>query len=452
MLDYKTINMTKAPLMTDNSQTLLPRIMDLLLDTVCVVDEEGRFVFVSAAIEQLLGYTREELIGRNMIEFVHPDDREQTLVTAAEIMDGRSKMHFENRYVHKDGRVVHIMWSARWSESDRLRLAVARDITELKHAQRMQEALYRISEAAHCADGLPALYGDIHDIIAGLLPAKNFCVALYDAGDNSLSFPWFVDERESEPGLQPLDVHAGIAEVIRSGRSLLLDGDSTDSNRDYQDWLGVPLIGQDGVMGALVLKTYGGEFRYTEEDRELLQFVSTQVAAAIERKQTEARLHRMAHYDLLTNLPNRALFQDRFSVALKRAHRDREHLALLWLDLDDFKDINDSLGHEAGDMVLREVARRLAQCVRESDTIGRRGGDEFTVLLNNIQGPDDAAVIVGKIRAAFERPFQLNGRSIAVSVSIGTAVYPEEGEDMDELLHHADTNMYALKRGTAAVE
>lgn len=433
--------------MIDNPQTLLPRVMDLLLDPVCVVDEQGRYVFVSAAIERLLGYTREELIGRNMIELVHPDDRERTLAVAGEIMSGDPKLHFENRYVRKDGRVVHIMWSARWSESDRLRLAVARDVTELKHAQRMQDALYRISEAAHSADGLPALYRDIHGIIADLLPAANFCVALYDADDDSLSFPYFVDEREAQPGLQPLDAHAGFAEVMREGQSLLLSG-----NGDYQDWLGAPLMGRDGVMGALVLKTYAGEVRYAEEDRELLQFVSTQVAAAIERKQTEARLHRLAHYDALTDIPNRALFNDRFSMALKRAHRERERLALLYLDLDDFKDINDTCGHEAGDRLLHEVARRLVECVRDSDTVGRMGGDEFTVLLTNVHGPEDAAVIVEKIRVALQRPFQLGGRGVIVTVSIGTAVYPEQGEDMEELLRCADAGMYAWKRGQPVME
>lgn len=123
------------------------KVLDLLLDTVCVVDDQGRFAFLSASCENLLGYTQEELLGRRMIDLVLPVDRERTLKAAGRVMEGRSHIHFENRYVRKDGRVVDIMWSARWSETERMRFAVARDITELKHAERKQRALYEISKA-----------------------------------------------------------------------------------------------------------------------------------------------------------------------------------------------------------------------------------------------------------------------------------------------------------------
>jgi PAS domain S-box-containing protein len=109
----------------------LANVMDLMLDAICVVDVDGRYLFVSAACERIFGYTPEEMLGRPMIELVYPPDRERTLAAAAEIMAGQPKPHFENRYVRKDGQVVHIMWSARWSEADQARIAVARDITEL---------------------------------------------------------------------------------------------------------------------------------------------------------------------------------------------------------------------------------------------------------------------------------------------------------------------------------
>jgi diguanylate cyclase (GGDEF)-like protein/PAS domain S-box-containing protein len=440
--------------MIEDAHSLLSKVMDLLLDPICVVDAEGRFVFVSAACERLFGYTQEELIGRNMIELVYPEDRERTLSAAAEIMDDQPKMHFENRYVRKDGQIVHIMWSARWSESDRIRLAVARDVTELKHAERMQSAVYRISEAAHAADGLHELCRHIHQIIGDLLPANNFYVALKDESGDRLTFPYYVNERKQAPESRPLIAGSPSAEVIGTGRALLKTSRETATSaepestaqRNYLDWLGVPLISQKGVIGALVLKTYSGGVRYTEEDKDLLQFVSTQIATVIERKQAEARLHHMAHHDALTDLPNRTLFNDRFDMALKRARRNKEHLALLCLDLNGFKDINDTFGHGAGDQMLREVAQRLVGCVRESDTIGRMGGDEFIVLLTNIQGPDDADIIVEKIANAFSTPFELDGRSVALSASIGTAVYPEQGEDLDELFHHADAGMYTVKR------
>lgn len=430
------------------------KVMDLLLDTVCVVDEAGRYVFVSASCERLFGYTPQELVGRSMIELVHPEDRERTLATAREVMAGRPQTHFENRYLRKDGRVVHIMWSARWSESDRLRLAVARDVTELRRAERVKSALYAISEAAHAAEDLAALCRKIHRTLCELLPAENFCVALYEASSDTLSFPYCADECGREPQTQPLGSGSAIAEVVRSGQPLLMTLDSAVGRGGRSaalpdaDWLGVPLVSQDGVMGALVVQAHAPGVRYTAEDRDLLQFVSTQIASAIERKQAETQLRYMACHDALTGLPNRALFLDRLETALRRARRSGEQLALLYLDLDDFKDVNDTFGHEAGDRLLREVAQRLVQCVRASDTVGRMGGDEFTVLLTPTGGPDAVGHVVEKIRAALGAPLAVDGHAINISASIGAALYPEQGSGADQLLRHADIDMYAAKGGS----
>src|SRR5690606_8528400 len=162
---------------------------DLMLDAVCVVDEIGRFVYLSAACERIFGYRSDELIGTPMIELVAPDDRERTLKAASEIMSGRPNLHFENRYVRKDGRIVHIMWTARWSEKDRLRIAVARDITERKRTESVQTALYMISEAAHAAGDLPELIARLRDIVGTLLPFLSFAVAVCDEKSGRLAFP-----------------------------------------------------------------------------------------------------------------------------------------------------------------------------------------------------------------------------------------------------------------------
>lgn len=439
--------------MDEDTRYLLDKVMDLLLDPICVVDEQGCFVFVSAACERLFGYSQEELTGRNMIDLVHPDDRERTLAAADDIMQGRPTINFQNRYVHKDGHIVHIMWSARWSENERLRLAVARDITALKHAERMQHALYRISQAAHAADSLQALCRLIHQILGELLPADGFYIALRDGAGDTLSFPYYVDEKQQSHDPELLLEGTPVAEVIRTGRPILKEkAINAGADCEVAAWLGVPLVSHKGVIGALVLKTGAADSHYSEEDRELMQYVSTQIATLIERKQAESRLHHMAHHDALTDLPNRTLFNDRFDVALKRARREDECLALLCLDLDGFKEINDSLGHLAGDQLLREVGQRLIECVRESDTIGRMGGDEFMVLLSNVRNSGDMQTIIDKIMAAFDRPFDLNGRPVRLSTSIGGALYPEQGMDMDALLRHADAGMYAMKRREARLE
>lgn len=441
--------------MEPNAAPPLANVMDLLLDAICVVDVEGRYVFVSAAFERIFGYTPEEVIGRPMIELVHPDDRERTLQAANEIMGGQPKPHFQNRYVRKDGRVIHVMWSARWSETDRMRIAVARDITELKRAESMQVALHAISEAAHSAGDLLTLFRHIHQIIGKLLPARNFFVALYDEKKDELSFPYFVDEYDSAPAPRKLDSGTLSAEVIRTGQALLLTPDTRTAlpgrvgpidGMDSLDWLGVPLGTQRGVIGALVVQSYSGEVRYTERDKTLLQFVSTQVASAIERKQTETWLQYVALHDQLTALPNRILFHDRLRTALVRARRDHSLLALLYIDLDKFKLVNDSFGHDIGDLLLCGVADRLRHCVRESDTVGRVGGDEFVVLLDNISQAEHALIVAEKIRSALNQPFELPGNRLHISTSIGVAVHPRHGDDNRQLMRLADDAMYSAKK------
>ncbi|WP_137886646.1 diguanylate cyclase domain-containing protein [Pseudomonas sp. 2FE] len=433
----------------------LTSFIDLLLDAICVVDVEGRFVFVSAACERIFGYTPEEMIGRAMIEMVVPEDRARTLQAANEIMSGQPKPHFENSYLRKDGQVVHIMWSARWSEADQLRVAVARDITKRKQAESMQAALYSISEAAHAAKDLLALFQRIHQIIGELLPALNFSVALYDEKNDQLSFPYHVDEHDQAPAPRKPDACTLCAEVIRTGQPLLLTAETLTAlpehlravgGRNSLCWLGVPLNSHKGTIGALMVKSYSGGARYTEKDKELLQFVSTQVAAAIERKQLHARLQYMAQYDQLTNLPNRALLHDRLRTALARARREQGRLSLLYLDLDKFKQVNDTFGHAAGDRLLQEVANRLKQCVREADTVARIGGDEFVVLLESIQVPEHASIVAEKIRSALNQPLDMEGHSLHILPSIGVALYPEHGDEEKQLLKHADEAMYFAKK------
>lgn len=433
----------------------LASYMDLLLDAVCAVDKQGRFVFVSAACERIFGYTPGELIGRSMIELVHPADRQRTLAAAGEIMSGDPKHNFENRYLRKDGSVAHISWSARWSEVDQLRIAVARDITERKQAESRQAALYAISEAAHAAEDLLALFKRVHLLIGEWLPALNFSVALYDENCAQLNFPYHVDDHELQPE-QPGTVIARLcAQVIRSGQPMLLTPDSADATPDFAElvaeqhapcWLGVPLSSKNGTIGALIVKSLAGGERYTEQDKELLQYVCAQVATAIERQQLHARLKRMAQYDQLTQLPNRELLRDRLRAALADARTGHGHMALLYVDLDRFKQVNDTHGHAVGDMLLQTVANRLKGCVRETDTVARIGGDEFVVLLHSVHAAEDADSVAGKIRQVLAQPMRLDGHDLRIEPSIGVARFPEHGEEEQQLFRHADQAMYAAKR------
>ena len=165
-----------------------------------------------------------------------------------------------------------------------------------------------------------------------------------------------------------------------------------------------------------------------------------------ERKIVEERLKRVAEYDSLTDLPNRALFSDRLQQAIALARRDNFRLALMFVDLDSFKPINDTFGHHAGDLLLQAVAKRMLECTRESDTVGRIGGDEFVVLLPKVAQAQDALSVAEKIRAALAQPFDIQeyGR-LNVSCSIGVAIFPDHGEDEITLSRNADNAMYQAK-------
>ena len=160
-----------------------------------------------------------------------------------------------------------------------------------------------------------------------------------------------------------------------------------------------------------------------------------------ERRQAEETIRQMAYHDALTGLPNRKLFVDRLTLELAHAHRDKQALAVLFLDLDRFKDVNDKLGHAAGDQLLREVAVRLMNCVRESDTVARMGGDEFTLLLPGIKCAADTSLIAGKILESVKQPLRLYSREVNVTTSVGIALYPDGGKDPDTLLKNADAAM-----------
>ncbi len=167
---------------------------------------------------------------------------------------------------------------------------------------------------------------------------------------------------------------------------------------------------------------------------------------AIERKQTEQYLTRLAHYDPLTDVPNRILFRDRLEHAINLAERDNASFTLMFIDLNGFKQVNDNFGHDAGDAIIRICAERLNGCLRRSDSVARMGGDEFTLLLQNIANNTDVAHIAEKVISAIEQPAEINGHEVVVGCSIGIAIYPQAGRDTDTLLKHADMAMYKAKQ------
>lgn len=410
--------------------------MDLLLDALCIVDRDGYIRYVSSSSHRIFGYQPEEMIGRAVLDFVHPDDQHRTAYAVEEILQGEPKPNFENRYVRKDGSTANILWSARWSDSQQVRVALARDITERKKAEARQSAIYAISEAVHNADNLSSLFEAIHGIVDGLLATPIFTVVLVGPDSNTLDVHYNANNLE--------DAASDSKSVACELCSQLMQSEATKLVRP--DALGVQLISPKGVCGAVLLQRLSGSTLFSEHDRDLLDFVGVQISAAVERKRMLSQLEYMASYDQLTGLPNRHIVLDRMQNALARVTRDQGILAILYLDLDKFKKVNDTYGHGAGDEILVLVARRMVGCVRASDTVGRMGGDEFVVLLDNLKQQSDAVGIAEKIRSTLSEPYELSVATLNLIPSIGIAFYPDHGRDMESLISAADSGMYLEKK------
>lgn len=207
---------------------------------------------------------------------------------------------------------------------------------------------------------------------------------------------------------------------------------------------GVAVSGHRRAAGALI--AYARQPRaFCEDDVNFLQSLANIVAAALNRSETEKRLTFLANHDALTTLPNRTLMRDRVAQSVAQAHRDGTQVALMYVDLDRFKTINDTLGHEQGDVLLRAAAERLRSALREGDTVSRQGGDEYTVLLPHVTRLDAVDAVARKLLHEVSAPFSLQGREVFVSASVGISLYPTDARDVDELIQHADAAMYRAK-------
>jgi diguanylate cyclase (GGDEF)-like protein/PAS domain S-box-containing protein len=421
---------------------LLDSIADLLLDVVFVIDRDGVIVHVSAGCEEMFGFRPDEMIGRRQFEFLAPEDREASEAEGKLVLSGQRRVGFQNRYLHKDGHRLHIMWSARLLPEEGLRVGVARNVSGLKLAEQRQAVTYEVTAAAHRSTELSELCVQLHDIIGQLVRVDGIAIVADGVGERGEAAIYFspVDAalqdrvrerlrhwpRASDRGGVPVLVHVPVDDHVET-------------------WQALSLTGQRGTNGALFLRDRSGA-NCTAADAELFRFVAAQVAIAVERQQLHSELLRAARYDDLTGLPNRRLFHDRLRIALARARRTDKRMALLFVDIDHFKEVNDTLGHGVGDRLLQEVAERLAQCARRSDTVARIGGDEFVVLAEELARSEDAQLIADKIHAAVGAPLVVGEHTLNVSASVGIALFPDHGEQADQLLRLADSAMYEEKQ------
>ncbi|MYM68174.1 EAL domain-containing protein [Pseudoduganella sp. FT55W] len=236
-------------------------------------------------------------------------------------------------------------------------------------------------------------------------------------------------------------------DFLKVGPNRSLEGDLHKLEELYDKLLAGD---QSGAMTELQLHCHDGTPLAVEVQRRTLRSGSSWILVAVarditERKEAEQRLLKLAHFDTLTGLPNRSQFYDSLAHSLRQAEEHKWSLAVLFLDVDRFKNVNDTLGHTIGDELLRQFSSRLVDCLRVRDTIGRFGGDEFAAILMLPDGAQNAIAVVDKIRDSLRRPFDLKGHEVTVTASIGIAVYPDDGAEPDTLIQYADTAMYRAK-------
>jgi diguanylate cyclase (GGDEF)-like protein/PAS domain S-box-containing protein len=400
------------------------------------------FLYVSPQAEELLGYPAEEWVNDQTLweRLLHPEDRERVLAEEQRTMAAEERFESEYRLVARDGRVVWI-----WERDTIVRdvtgspictQGVLVDVTELKHTQfaladsegMLREERDRVQRYLDIAATMITVIGA--DGAVQLVNRRACEVLGYDESE-LLGQNWF-----------DVIVPEADRDTTRSVFKGLMAGD-VESTEEYENHV--------------VSKT--GEQRLISWHNTVLRDEQGRTAGMLssgeditERRKAQERVVYLAYHDQLTGLPNRAMLTDHLTVAVARSRRTAVSAALLCLDLDDFKLVNDSLGHAVGDELLLAVTRRLDGVKRDGDVLARAGGDEFFLLLPDLpeDGEGPALAAAQRVAAAFQEPFDVAGAELHVSTSVGVSLHPRDAADADELLRHSDAAMYQAKRDARA--
>lgn len=377
-----------------------------------IANTDGTVVDANDGWQLLLGYRREELIGRNFLDLVLEEDHEATIEEIANLKRGITMMHFENRFQHRDGAYRVISWSAAVPEGSELVYGVGKDVTQERAAQdQLKEAATVFNNSG---EGIIITDSD------GFI--RNVNGAFTRITGYSKSEVLGQHTRLLNSGRHDEHFYKAMWDTIQ--REGLWRGEIWNrrkSGETYPELLTITRI-------------EGDDHRYIGMFTDISKL-----------KRTEEQLQQLAHYDQLTGLPNRYLINERLAQSLRRAQRRKIKLAVVFLDIDSFKNINDSLGHQAGDRLLVITARRLLESLREEDNIGRIGGDEFLIVMEDIDSPGDVTTVAEKIISTLRQPIELNGQELSVSASLGISIYPDDGKTTQLLMSNADAAMYSAK-------
>jgi diguanylate cyclase (GGDEF)-like protein/PAS domain S-box-containing protein len=378
-------------------------------DLVYTHDLEGRVTSVNVAAERVIRYSREEILGKRMQEIVAPEHAERFREALAKLSGKETATSYEIDILARNGRRIPIELSTRLIHENGRPVGVqgiGRDLTE----RRASETRYRLLFERN----LSGVYRTGTD--GRIIECNESCARIFG-----------YDSREEFLAADASDVYFDPADRLRVVQMLRQQGQISNfeqrlRRRDGSEvWVleNVNLLDGEVLEGAIIDIT--------------------------DRKRAEEKLEYQAYHDVLTSLPNRLLFRDRIAVALAHAKRRRRSAAVMFLDLDQFKLVNDTLGHTVGDRLLQAISTRIVSCVRAADTVARMGGDEFTILLSDLKDREGAEAVASKVLAAVRRPVVIDDHVLHVTTSIGMALFPADGSDAESLLKKADAAMYRAK-------
>lgn len=424
-----------------------------------VICRGGELLLANQAAIRIFGTVDDgALRGRKIANFIHPDFH--ALFDECAANAGSTGFH-EQTWLRVDGTrmEVEIGISSLHSNGSPTFQIVIRDITERKRSEALQLGQNRILNMVATGASLTSILTEIARFVEQHSDKGTCSILLLEADGITLSeriapsLPASYLAGLSVARVGPVNCSCGTA-VFRREPVMVTDI-ATDplweSRRALALEHGLRACTSWPVFGAnkKVLGSFALYFKEatapTAADLELFSVCTKLAGIAIERHASEEQIRYLAHYDGLTGLPNRFLFKEYLGLALRNAQRHSRKFAVLFLDLDKFKEINDTMGHDAGDHVLREIATRLRGCLRETDKMARMGGDEFYVLIEDVSNSSHIREVARKLVEEASRPMQVNGQDCGLGVSIGIAVFPQDGKDAKTLLKNADCAMYEAK-------
>ena len=415
------IGRSQAEAKLRNSEARFRALFDNAGTGVVLSNPDGGYVHCNPAFCAMVGYSDTELQSLSYHDITHPDDVvRHTAQREAMVVGTLDSYELTKRYIARNG---HIVW-ARLTVTAvkeaidggvRYSVAVVEDVTERK---RLEDHL-RLAATVFENTGEGLFITDSTRHIIHVNPAFTVLTG-FEIEDVLGKTPRVLSSGRHSP-----DFYDHMSEILaRSGKWQGEIWNRRKTGEMFAEWLNIAAVRDD--------------------QDQITNYVAV-FSDITSRKQDEERLSYQANHDPLTRLPNRTLFQERLSRALTRANRAQSRVALLFIDLDFFKQVNDTLGHLAGDILLQQVAERLTACVRQGDTVARLAGDEFTVILEDIAEAHDCAVVAHKILISLATPFDLQGREAHISSSIGVALYPGDAGDPQSMVKLADAAMYRAK-------